>query len=337
MNLHGHNVHNLNYTMETSTNTTRVWCVLVMLNDTYACGAAVVARTLRDVHTQYPIWCMVSEGVSPDCVEFLRVHFDNIVSVPLISHAVAHMRSKKQNEIYGGWIHHSFTKWSILNPEYFPVDKVILLDADMIVLENIDDLFELKPPALTFSSPWAKPYMKINGAYNPYYINRQGRAPRDLNHGERVPRNMIERGLKDSILGLACMVLVRPSAVLYKNMLAILNRSELYGNSKCVSGMDEQLIAETLLSDSAPIHHIHQRFNWIVGKTTWLPANVSPKTQQYYHGKPWEVDPALAQWKDITQWWDVARTIMATHPEHIRWFYLVIPAPVAFAPVTSQI
>jgi hypothetical protein len=43
-----------------------------MINDSYACGAAVVAQTLRNVGTQYPIWCMVSDGVSESCVEFLE-------------------------------------------------------------------------------------------------------------------------------------------------------------------------------------------------------------------------------------------------------------------------
>jgi alpha-N-acetylglucosamine transferase len=86
------------------------------------------------------------------------------------------MKSKKQNEIYGSWIHNSFTKWNIFNPKHFPeIDKVILVDADMMFLQNCDELFELPAPALTFSSPWAKPYMTTKfGAYNPYGEMKHG-------------------------------------------------------------------------------------------------------------------------------------------------------------------
>jgi hypothetical protein len=123
------------------------------------------------------------------------------------------------------------------------------------------------------------------------------------------------------------MVLVRPSAQLYENMLAILNKNTQYGNSNCISGMDEQLIAETLLTDkTTPIHHIHQEYNWIVGKNTWLPKGVKPKTQQYYHGKPWEEDPEKTKWVDIVQWWDIAHTIIGRAPEDAKWFHLVVNA-----------
>ncbi len=307
-------------------NTQCVWCVLVMLKEPYACGAAVVAQSLRAVATQYPIWCMVSDGISAECVDFLRRQFDNVVHVPLISHEVVPMRSTKQREIYGGWIHHSFTKWNILNPAIFPVNKVILLDADMLVLQNIDDLFNLEPPALTFSSPWARPYAKLKGAPNHYMIScHNGRKWRELDHGDRVPYDAIKAGLQGGILGLACMVLVKPTQKLFDNMLKILNENAKFGNSKCISGMDEQLLAMTLLTSDKPIHHIHQSYNWIVGKTDWLARGVKPKTQQYYHGKPWDEDPDVTEWQDIVQWWTVAREVMERSPQDSKWFYLGTP------------
>ncbi len=306
-----------------------VWCVLVMLKPAYACGAVAVARSLRNVGTRYPVWCMVSDGISDECVDFLGRHFARVVRVPLISHSVVKMRSNKQNKIYGSWIHSSFTKWNILNPKTFPVDKVILLDADMLVLENCDDLFDLQAPALTFSSPWAKPYLdnaQWPGVNNPYMVpSGPGKKLRELQHGERVPHNMIRQGLRNSILGLACMVLVKPCESLFTTMLMILNRREQYGNSLCVSGFDEQLIAETILAANVEVRHIHQRYNWIVGKAAWLLNGETPKTQQYYHGKPWEEAPKTTQWDDIRQWWELAQSIIDDHPEDSKWFHLVVP------------
>lgn len=298
----------------------RVWCVLVMLNDSYACGAAVVAKTLRNLGTKYPIWCMISEGVSAECADFLRGQFDNVIAVPLITHAVVPMKSDKQRKIYGRWIHHSFTKWNILNPKIFPVEKVILVDADMIFHQNCDDLFDLPAPALTFSSPWAWPYL-IPGAHNPYWTGR-GVGGRELQHGDKVDHDAIRRGLKNGILGLACMVLVQPNEVLFDNMLKILKSSTEYGSRTCVSGFDEQLIAETFLVSNIPVYNIHQRYNWIVGKTNWLTKGEKPKCQQYYNGKPWDEPREKTEWPDVLQWWDIADEIIEEAPDTKKWFCL---------------
>lgn len=144
-----------------------VFVTLVMLNDEYVPGAAVLAKSLRNVGTKYPIWAMVDSHVSMDALVFLsdgeNKLFDRIIIVPTIEHEVINMRSKKQNDIYGRWISKSFTKWNIFNPDIFqsdgvPLEKVFFLDADIMVTENIDNIFDLDPPAATFSSPWAKPY-----------------------------------------------------------------------------------------------------------------------------------------------------------------------------------
>lgn len=289
---------------------TRVWCTLVMLKPDYACGAAVVARTLRNHGTKYPIWCMVTDDIPADCIEFLRGEFDNIVTVPLISHETVPMKSKKQNEIYGGWIHHSFTKWNIMNPELFPVEKVILIDADMMFLQNCDELFDMPAPAATFSSPWAVPYHRPHGKPNPYG---------ELQHGAIVPNAKIRRGFAGGILALACMVLVKPSVESYDTMLTILRRDKQYGSSNCISGFDEQLLAETWLASAEPIHHIHQQYNWVVGKKKWLKPNVKPKTQQYYNGKPWKESRDESEWDDVRMWYVIWDQVIEKNNDFDHW------------------
>lgn len=272
-----------------------VWCTLVMLDDGYAKGAAVVAQTLRDAGTRYPIWCMVGEGISDTAEDFLRGIFDKIIHVPLISHKCIRMRSRKQNEIYGSWIEKSFTKWNILRRDLFPVDKVILVDADMMFLRNCDELFELAAPALTFSNAWAKPYVPHTGASNPH-----GELP----HGTVVnPRN-ITKGFNGSFVGMGCMVLANPDDSAYTAMINLLSRDTAYGHRGCISGFDEQLITETFLYMNIPITHIHQKYNWIVGKTGWLRGEI-PHTMQFYNSKPWLEDPVTTQWDDVKDWYCV--------------------------------
>lgn len=316
--------------METQ-NPTNIWCTLVMLNDTYACGAAVVAHMLRKVGTKYPIWCMVADGVSRETEELLKGQFDNVVRTPLLEYPSVQLKSKKQNEIYGSWIHASYTKLNIFNPAYFPADKVnkiILLDADMMVKKNIDHLFDLDAPAMTFSSPWAHPYVKgkrFQGCKNFYG---------EMKHGQIVSRSNIIKSFNKSILGLACMVLVKPSAVAYDHAINLLNACDEYGNSSCVSGFDEQLFAEVVLAMNVPIRHIHQQYNWIVGKTDWLLNGEEPSTQQFYNGKPWLgvfdansrkkiVDNS--EWQDVRDWWVEADEIIAKRPDITCLFYMHKP------------
>ncbi len=221
----------------------------------------------------------------------------------------------KTQEIYGSWIRTSFTKWNILNPEIFPVAKVIGLDADMRFLENCDELFDLPAPALTFSSPWIKPYVK-RGTEGPYG---------EMLHGAQVPRQKVQFGLRNSIVGLADMVLVSPNKRAYDLLFTILNTRPAYGNRNCMSGLDEQLIAETLLRSGENFRHIHQRFNWTVGKNGWLLHGETPMTHQFYNSKPWLEDPATSQWDDVRQWWEVADRFIAARPDTKKWFFLAGP------------
>lgn len=292
-----------------------IWCVLVMLGDNYAKGAMVVAQSLKNVNSMYKAYCMVTDDVSAECRQQLARLFDRVVEVPYIMHKCVPMRSQKQNEIYGAWINRSFTKWNIFDPSIFPpgeVNKIILLDADMMFLENCDHLFDLDPPAMTFSSPWANPYMRLKeynigtrrrpqGAFNPYG---------EMKHGSMVPAQLIRKGLNRGILGLACMVLVRPEKAAINMVHDILNKNEAYGNSRCISGFDEQLIAEVLLKLGRPIHHIHQQYNFIVGKDHWLINGETPKVYQWYGDKPWTIQ--RGEWPDIDLWHDCYSVAVTT-------------------------
>ncbi len=297
-----------------------IWCCLVMLNEDYALGVAAVAQSLRNVASRYPIWCMATPDISDDCIQFLSGQVDKVIRVPFISHDCVPMKSVKQRQIYGSWIHHSFTKWNIMCPELFPVNKVILIDADMLFLENCDDLFNLTAPAATFSSPWAKPYVQ-NGIKNPYGKMR---------HGQIIPRQKIQAGFHGSFLGIANMVLVQPSAESHATMLKLLRVEPRYGLTNCVSGFDEQLLAHTWLEIGATVRHIHPIYNWTVGKTSWLEKNEQPKTLQYYNGKPWigvkstkdrKIIIDEGEWDDYRQWWRVIDQIIERTPAALRRIY----------------
>ena len=291
-----------------------------MLGDYYIPGALVMAKSLRNVKTKYPIWCMVDDSVSDNGQEVLEKYFDKVVKVPIIEYKCTPMKSKKQNEIYGSWISKSFTKWNIFNPESFPdIQKICFLDADCMALENIDELFDLPEQSCCFSSPWSREYMPKQSRYSLY--DPYGR----MEHGQEVSPKAIKRGFNNSFLGLACMVLVSPSIYTWEIFNKILRSESTYGCKSVISGHDEQVLAETFLATGKKIYHINQKYTCLIGKEKmWLGPGEKPKLLQWYNGKPWNEDPEKeGQWQDVRDWWKIAWNIIEEEPGNAYWFYQI--------------
>jgi hypothetical protein len=282
-----------------------------MKGDSYIPGALVLARSIRETKSRYPTVCMYTDDVSSGGVDILRRYFDEVVLVPIITGNVIPMMSEKQKKMYGGWINASFTKWNCLTGPLLKYNKVVFVDADIIFLSNIDDLFELNAPAATFSWPWATPYKK-DGMVNPY-----GKIP----HAHPVDSAIVHKSLHDnqpSFVGLGSLVLLKPSQHAFDVMMGILQKREKYGHRMCISGWDEQILAETMLACRETFHNIHQRYNWMAGKDNWLDKGDKPLTRHYFNDKPWNI--ARDAWPDLADWWAHADAIVLAHPEAAKWF-----------------
>jgi lipopolysaccharide biosynthesis glycosyltransferase len=273
-----------------------------------------------------------NRDISSECRRFLRANFDKIVDVPMITFDTK-MRSRKQAAIYGSWINSSFTKANIFNPEYFPpseVDKVILLDADMMFLENCDELFELGAPALTFSNVWADTYCHVDNAVMEKIAKGERRSPiknhyGEMSHGSVVSKEQVKEGF-NTFVGLGCMMLIKPSYILAKTAEEILiegPNQHMYGNKACASGPDEQLICQTLIEcmqNDESFYHIHQQYNFIVGKHNWLLNGETPKTLQWYCEKPWTQGRSLAKkWPDLHNWYEIWDLVAQKHSSLLSW------------------
>lgn len=298
------------------------WATLVMKGNNYVPGALVLADSLQRVKTEYDTVCMVTKDVSSEAVITLMKVFDQVLKVPYITHKTVQMRTKRQREMYQDWIHQSFTKWHVLNPAVFRYKKVIMLDADMIFIENCDHLFSMSAPAATFSTPWAKPYCLSGGLPN-YYIDTIGR---ELEHGEIVPRSCIERSRKYSFVCRASVVLIAPSENAWRVFQSILNGVEVFGTRDCFNGFDEQILVDVWLSMHEEIKHIHQRYNWVVGKTQWLEKGDKPHVFQWYGAqRVWHM--SRYDWPDTEIWWNRADAVMHQMPESRRFFPIVRHIP----------
>lgn len=124
--------------------------VTLVTNDSYAKGASVLASSLKRVGTSRKVVCMIIEGfgLSQHSILLLRRIFDQVVPIsPIDSGDSAGLALLGRPEL--GITFSKISAWSLV--EY---KKAVFLDADMLVLRNIDDLFERPELSAAPDSGW---------------------------------------------------------------------------------------------------------------------------------------------------------------------------------------
>lgn len=114
--------------------------VTMSTNDLFIPGTVTVVKSLKMSGTSYPICCMVSDEVSEENKQTLESLGCEVLVVPKI-HSTSSGEEGDRFEIGKNWL--TFTKLNVFNLLQF--DKVVYVDADCIVLQNIDEMFEFEP------------------------------------------------------------------------------------------------------------------------------------------------------------------------------------------------
>eukprot|EP00730_Choanoeca_flexa_P003877 TRINITY_DN11531_c1_g1_i6.p1 TRINITY_DN11531_c1_g1~~TRINITY_DN11531_c1_g1_i6.p1 ORF type:complete len:350 (+),score=93.54 TRINITY_DN11531_c1_g1_i6:85-1134(+) len=110
--------------------------VTLVTNDAYVIGALVLGHSLRRTQTERVLVCLVTDGVSDLQKYRLEDVFDQLVSVrELDSQDVSHLALLNRPELGV-----TFTKMHAFKLVQF--DKCVFMDADTLVLNNVDDLFD---------------------------------------------------------------------------------------------------------------------------------------------------------------------------------------------------
>jgi alpha-N-acetylglucosamine transferase len=113
------------------------YVMLMMHADGYLPGVLVAAFSLIKTQTTADIVIMVTPDVSQEArqqIDTLNTEKNKVIiwPVPYIQYASKPLKSARVRELYP-WIKTSYTKWNALTLSY---DKVILLDADMLVIKK---------------------------------------------------------------------------------------------------------------------------------------------------------------------------------------------------------
>jgi hypothetical protein len=282
----------------------------VFKDSSYLLGALAAAFSIKQTGSPNDVVLMVTD-IPNDMISLAKQVFDKIYSVPYIKVNDRPLRTEKQRERYGSWMSVACTKWNCLAlVEY---KKVMFVDADKIILTNVDHLFELPTPAGTFSSPQAKGYCKNGGMYNPYL---------KLREGDTVSDSMISDGLDgskgSSFTVIGTMLILTPSADHYAKFKSMLEsyKNKPFGYGNCNSSIDEQAIVHFHSRHLSGMKwtYISQKHQWICWKPEWLRDEERKNTViHYFNLKAWKLN--RSEWPDLQPWWTMVKLML----EKTKW------------------
>lgn len=105
----------------------------------YFDGVVVLKRSLQAVKSQYPLYCVISADVDEDLEK--RLHAEEIKTIRL-ANKINPPNRISSSFCYAHW-NKTFDKLQIWGLVQF--EKIVFLDSDLLILNNIDELFEHKP------------------------------------------------------------------------------------------------------------------------------------------------------------------------------------------------
>ena len=109
--------------------------ISLVTSDSYVVGALVLACSLRAVGATRKLICMVTSNLAADSVATLKECYEVRFVTPLDSGDERNLSLLGRPELGT-----TFTKMQLWT--FTDLSKIVFLDADMMILQNIDDLFE---------------------------------------------------------------------------------------------------------------------------------------------------------------------------------------------------
>ena len=115
--------------------------VTLLTNDSYAYGVILLLESMKKVNTKYPLHVLITEDVSLPTIEILNqldVTYELVDKIEMPKELMDYNMAINPS-VAGTW-RYCWTKFHIFHQNQF--DKIIFLDADIMLLKNIDHLFK---------------------------------------------------------------------------------------------------------------------------------------------------------------------------------------------------
>lgn len=282
------------------------YVTLVMRGDFYVPGAIVLGQSLMESGSTIDRVCMVTEDVSEHAVDILRLFYTHVEKVDYIKAKAKPLKTAKQNKKYSSWMGDSLTTYRCLGLERY--HKVLFLDADVLVLRCMDEVFSIPAPAGTFDSYF------LNKIRDPIYGQ--------LGFGDRVPKEHIQHALQSGAhvaIG-NCMLFETEGGKLLNAFIQYMddfvNQHDSVGFHGSISSTNEQMICD-FFACRTDWTQLDKRFQTIPWKE--LSLCEQPFLYHYFNTKPWTMDEQ--EWPDLKHWWDAARRAMRAQPVCVELFF----------------
>jgi hypothetical protein len=167
------------------------YVTLVMLGDRYIPAAIVLAHSIKKLGSLADTVVLVTPDVTQEGRELLQLYFTHVISITYVD--IPNWRTKKQK--HKKYLELVFTKFHVFNLVQY--EKILLIDADALVLKYPDHLFSLDAPAGCFLED--KNLIITYDADGNYILPKNGQFEwykkycGEIQHGTIIPKHFTDR------------------------------------------------------------------------------------------------------------------------------------------------
>lgn len=129
------NILNINNMVNKNGNKKYAYVTLVMLNNTYASPAIVLAESIRKLGSLADLIVFVDKNIDNDTIDLLKYFYDKVICVDLLK--IEHKNKIQQ-----------FILTKLYALELINYEKIIMIDVDCIIFKNTDKVFFMNEPGL---------------------------------------------------------------------------------------------------------------------------------------------------------------------------------------------
>lgn len=124
--------------------------VCVLATNDYLDGCLVLNENLKHINSQYELLCLINESIDEETrkmLDYFKIEYKETKKINYDVDYEGHLQPYYKN---------TFNKLSIFNlTEY---EKIVYLDLDLLILENIDNLFDYDSIAMAKDYPFSHLY-----------------------------------------------------------------------------------------------------------------------------------------------------------------------------------
>jgi alpha-N-acetylglucosamine transferase len=133
-------------------------CYLTALStDSYLMGVLILAESLKAVKSEYPLRCLAIDNLKPETYKTLEnFGIEYIIRKPEFNLDNELIEANNRNGS-NNWTH-TFFKFEMFD---VPYEKIVYLDADTVVIQNIDELFDKSHLTACKDSDLFPPYSEL--------------------------------------------------------------------------------------------------------------------------------------------------------------------------------